>query len=396
MDSCTIELTSAAEKYGNLNIKRCGKDFFPPDVFGGPSKKDGLGIPITLKVDGLPNPIKTDIPKDLTGKTRWIFRDRQWVKKFVSCHKLHSGDTVTIERIGKRTYKVAPKNHNKKQKDYLDKVYFKDSTNMTELPDSSIHLVITSPPYFNIKDYSLDGWQNKKTGENKAGQIGDIGTFEKYLRELTKVWKECYRVLKPNGKLCINSPLMPILKSQRNTHHTRDILDINAGIQHEILNNTKFFLYDIFIWDRTNPTKNLMFGSYPYPPNFYAQNTVEFITIYVKDGGPERKTRDIKEESKLTEREWVEFTKQVWQIPVPNKSDIAYGKHPAIMPEEIARRLTRLFSFSKDVVLDPFMGSGTTAKVALEIGRHYVGYEIDKKYERLIKTKTQQATLFTM
>jgi len=189
---------------------------------------------------------------------------------------------------------------------------------------------------------------------------------------------------------------MPILKSQRNTHHTRDILDINAGIQHEILHNTKFFLYDIFIWDRTNPTKNLMFGSYPYPPNFYAQNTVEFITIYVKDGRPEQKTRDIKEESKLTEREWVEFTKQVWQIPVPNKSDIAYGKHPAIMPEEIARRLTRLFSFSKDVVLDPFMGSGTTAKVSLEIGRHYVGYEIDKKYERLIEAKTQQATLFAM
>jgi len=272
MESRVIILTPTAQKYGNLNIRLCGKEFFPPDVFGGPSKKDGLGVPITLKVDGLPNPIQTDIPKDPNGRTRWIFRDRQWVKKFVSCHKLHSGDTVTIERIGKRTYKVAPKNHNNQQKDYLDKVYFKDSTNMPELPDSSVHLVITSPPYFNIKDYSLDGWQNKKTSENKAGQIGDISNYEKYFRELTKVWKECYRVLKPNGKLCINSPLMPILKSQRNTHHTRDIIDINAGIQHEILHNTKLFLYDIFIWDRTNPIKNLMFGSYPYPRNFYAPN----------------------------------------------------------------------------------------------------------------------------
>jgi DNA modification methylase len=139
-----------------------------------------------------------------------------------------------------------------------------------------------------------------------------------------------------------------------------------------------------------------MFGSYPYPPNFYAQNTIEFIAVYVKDGRSEHKSTKIKEESKLTEREWVEFTKQVWQIPVPNKSDIAYGKHPAIMPDEIARRLMRLFSFVGDIVLDPFMGSGTTAKVALEIGRNYVGYEIDKKYEGLIKAKTGQATLFAV
>jgi DNA modification methylase len=396
MESCTIQLTEAAYKYGNLNIKPCGRDFFPPDAFGGPSKKAGLGTPITLKVDGLSNPIETDIPEDKEGKPRWIFRERKWVREFVHHHKLHSGDTVTIERIDKRTYEITPNNHTHQLTDYLDKVYFKDARNMTELPDASVHLIITSPPYFNIKDYSLDGWQNKKTSKNIKGQIGDIGSFEKYLKELTEVWKECYRVLKPNGKLCVNVPLMPILKSQRNTHHTRDILDINAGIQYEILHNTKFFLYDIFIWDRTNPSKNLMFGSYPYPPNFYAQNTIEFITVYVKDGKPEQKSKEVKEESKLTEREWVEFTKQVWEIPIPSKNDIAYGKHPAIMPEEIARRLTRLFSFVGDIVLDPFMGSGTTAKIAFELGRHYTGYEIDKKYERLIKAKTEQATLFVV
>jgi len=396
MNSYVIQLTPAAEKYGNLNIRPCDKDFFPLDVFGGPSTKAGLGVPITLKVEGLPNPIETDIPKDKTGKPRWIFRKRKWVKDFVRCYKLHPNDTVTIERVAKRIYKVRPNNHNLQIMDFLNKVYFKDARNMTELPNDSVHLVITSPPYFNVKDYSLDGWQQKKTSKNIEGQIGDIGGYEKYLKELTKVWKDCYRVLKPNGKLCVNAPLMPILKRQRNTHHTRDILDINASIQHEILHNTKFFLYDIFIWDRTNPTKNLMFGSYPYPPNFYAQNTVEFITVYVKDGKPERKSSKIKEESKLTEREWVKFTKQVWEIPVPNKSDIGYGKHPAIMPEEVARRLTRLLSFVGDIILDPFMGSGTTAKVALELGRHYVGYEIDKKYKRLIETKTQQATLFAM
>lgn len=242
----------------------------------------------------------------------------------------------------------------------------------------------------------LKSRQEKKKSKNVKGQIGDIDAYEVYLKELTKVWQECYRVLKPNGKLCINVPLMPLLKSQVNTHHSRDIVDINAGIEYEILHNTKFFLYDMFIWNRTNPTKNLMFGSYPHPPNFYAQNTIEFITVYVKDGKPEQKSNKIKEQSKLTEQEWVRFTKQVWDIPIPNKGDIAYGEHPAIMPEEVARRLIRLFTFFGDIVLDPFMGSGTTAKVALESKRHYVGYEINKDYNRLIKAKTSQKTLFAV
>jgi hypothetical protein len=112
MESRTIQLTPAVHKYGNLNIRSCGKEFFPPDVFGGPSIKAGIGIPIILKVDGLPNPIETDIPKDKTGKPRWIFRKRNWVKEFVRCHKLQSADTITIERLDKRTYKVSPNNHN--------------------------------------------------------------------------------------------------------------------------------------------------------------------------------------------------------------------------------------------------------------------------------------------
>jgi len=111
MESRVIQLTEAALKYGNLNIRRCGKDFFPPDVFGGPSRKAGLGGLITLKVEGLTNPIETDIPKDKTGKPRWIFRKRKWVREFVHCHKLHPNDTITIYRVDRRTYKVSPNNH---------------------------------------------------------------------------------------------------------------------------------------------------------------------------------------------------------------------------------------------------------------------------------------------
>ncbi|MBT9171446.1 MAG: Modification methylase DpnIIB [Actinobacteria bacterium] len=263
---------------------------------------------------------------------------------------------------------------------------------MSEIPDNSIHLIVTSPPYFNIKDYSKDGYQVNKITEKKEGQIGDIEDYKQYIKEMLKVWKECERVLKPNGKLVINVPLMPMLKKNFNTHYNRHIFDINADIENSILNNTKLFLYDIYIWNRTNPSKDLMFGSYPYPRNFYAQNTSEFITIYVKDGKPDNNVpEEIQEKSKLTEKEWTEYTKQIWNIPIPGRDDIAFGKHSAIMPEEIVRRCVKLFTFIGDIVLDPFAGSGTTLKVAKELGRNYVGYEIMETYRDIIEEKLKLA-----
>jgi len=277
---------------------------------------------------------------------------------------------------------------------FINKVFYKDARNMCEIPDNSIHLIVTSPPYFNVKDYSKDGYQVNKISEKKEGQIGDIRDYKQYINELLKVWKECERVLKPNGKLVINVPLMPIPKKDLNTHYNRHIFDINADIEHSILTGTNLFLYDIYIWNRTNPSKDLMFGSYPYPRNFYAQNTIEFITVYVKDGKPDNDVpEEIREKSKLTEKEWTEYTKQIWNIPIPSKDDIAFGKHPAIMPEEIVRRCIKLFTFVGDIVLDPFAGSGTTLKVAKEMGRNYVGYEIVEAYRDIIEQKLKSAEL---
>lgn len=138
-----------------------------------------------------------------------------------------------------------------------------------------------------------------------------------------------------------------------------------------------------------------MFGSYPYPRNFYAQNTCEFISIFVKDGKPQNDiAKHLKEQSKLTQSEWVEFTKQIWDIPAPNKSDLAFGKHSAIMPEAIPYRLIKLFSFIDDIVLDPFAGSGTTLKVAKELNRHFIGYEIYEAYKSVIEEKLGCTKLF--
>jgi site-specific DNA-methyltransferase (cytosine-N4-specific) len=271
---------------------------------------------------------------------------------------------------------------------HLNTVFFKDARNMSELPDNSVQLVVTSPPYFNIKDYSLDGYQKIKNGQKEKGQIGDIPDYQKYIDEMLLVWKECERVLKPNGKLVVNTPLMPMLKKNLTTHYNRHIFNINSDIEHSILSKTNLFLLDVYIWNRTNPSKKLMFGSYPYPRNFYTQNTIEFVTVFVKDGTPENNVpAKIKNQSKLTQEEWVEFTKQVWNIPIPGKGDLAFGEHSALMPEEIVRRCVRLFTFIGDLVLDPFTGSGTTLKVAKELGRNFVGYEISKSYEKVIKLK---------
>ena len=108
METRVIKLTESAFKYGNLNLRVCGKDFFPPDVFGGPNKKSGIGSPITLKVGGLDKEIQTDIPTDrISGRPRWIFRERGWARAFVRSNKLRSGDLITISRLAKRTYSLS-------------------------------------------------------------------------------------------------------------------------------------------------------------------------------------------------------------------------------------------------------------------------------------------------
>ena len=291
-------------------------------------------------------------------------------------------------------------------------VYFKNSQNMSEVPDNSITLVITSPPYWNVIDYSKNGFQDTKISEKIDSQIGDILDYEEYLNEMDKVWIECYRVLKPNGKLCINTPLMPIQKKYYSTHHNRDIKNINNDIEHHVLTKTNFFLYDLFIWNRTVRGRDLMFGSFPYPGNFYAQNNIEFINIFVKDGIPDKKHESVKEENKLTKEEWISYTQQVWNLtekqienskldkeefeeftqriwilPKIDRSNEAYGMHPAMMPEQIPYRLIKLYSYMGDTILDPFLGSGTTSKIAKQLNRYCVGYEINIAFKDIIQRR---------
>ena len=252
----------------------------------------------------------------------------------------------------------------------INKVFFHSSADMGELPDESVQLVVTSPPYFNIKDYNHDGVQAHQHSDQHPDDYGCLDSYDAYMDALLATWRDCARVLVPNGKLAVNAPLMPMLKSVLSTHHNRHIFNIYGDIEHSMLAHVPgLYLLDVYIWNRTNPLKKLMFGSYPYPRNFYAQNTAEFIGIFVKEGKPSKPDPGRKARSALSEDEWREYTKQVWNIPVPSRADIAHGEHAAIMPEEIARRCIRLFTCVGDTVLDPFAGSGTTLKVAKELQR---------------------------
>ena len=249
---------------------------------------------------------------------------------------------------------------------------------MDEVPDSSIRLIVTSPPYYNVKDYG------------DQDQIGLSSTsYEDYIESMVPIWKECERVLIPNGKLAINTPIMPMEKEVMNTHYNRDFLNINNDIEFSILRSTKLFRYGLHIWDKGS-TDQLMMGSYPYPPNFYQLNTIEFINIFVKDGQPEKIDKEIKDLSKLEKDEWRMYINQIWKFPPETDRT-----HPAPYPIELPRRLIKLFSFVGDVILDPFMGSGSTAVAAFQQERKYIGYELNPKYIDFAKQR-MQGTLFKL
>lgn len=244
---------------------------------------------------------------------------------------------------------------------------------MRRLPSDSVHLIVTSPPYWNLVDYGVEG------------QIGQ-STYEQYLDDLLSVWLEGERVLIPNGKLCVNTPIMPVSKKVDSSSHTRQLRNLNNDIEHSILASSRCALqrYSLFVWQKQTSVK--MFGSYPYPPNLYEDNTVEFINVLVKPGKPRRLAKAIKERSKLTQEEWLNLTMQVWPI---YPEDVARtGGHPAPFPVLLPHRLIRMYTFAAapeldfagDIVLDMFCGTGATCVAAKATERRHIGIDLNPDY----------------
>ncbi len=265
------------------------------------------------------------------------------------------------------------------------KIYCGDSREMKEIRDESIHLIITSPPYFDLKNYN--------SSENHSGdnQLGSPNSYEEYINNLNKVWEECLRVLVPDGKLCIN--IMPVFLSGKETHFERRVTKTIINDLENFMNSTgKAYLHSLYVWDKRKSSRFSSFGSYPYPPNIFSTFPFEWIIVFSKKGKRKDKvSKDIKEQSKITQKEWADWAiNSFWEMSPAKASSIG---HPAPFPEELPRRLIKLYSFKGDKVLDPFVGSGTTIKVAKTLGRIGLGYEINPEYVKLAKKRLEQDKL---
>lgn len=253
-----------------------------------------------------------------------------------------------------------------------------DSRRMDDLKDESVHLVITSPPYWQLKDYG------------SSSQIGFNDSYEDYINNLNLVWKECYRVLHKGCRLCIN------IGDQfaRSVYYGRYKI---IPIREEIIKFCETIGFDYMgaiIWQKVTTCNTTggasIMGSFPYPRNGIIKLDYEFILIFKKLGESPKVSREIKEKSKLTTEEWNQYFYGHW-----NFAGERQDKHLAMFPEELPKRLIRMFSFVEDTVLDPFLGSGTTCLAAKNLDRNSVGYEINKSYLPVIKEKLGADDLFS-
>lgn len=245
-----------------------------------------------------------------------------------------------------------------------------DSRKMDELKDESVHLVITSPPYWQLKDYG------------NGRQIGFNDSYEDYINNLNLVWNECHRVLHKGCRLCIN------IGDQfaRSVYYGRyKIIPIRTEII-KFCETIGFDYMGAIIWQKVTTCNTTggatIMGSFPYPRNGIIKLDYEFILIFKKLGDPPKVSREIKENSRMTKDEWNEYFYGHWNFPGEKQS-----KHLAMFPEELPRRLIKMFSFAGDTVLDPFLGSGTTCLAAKKSGRNSIGYEINEDFLQIIETK---------
>jgi len=241
---------------------------------------------------------------------------------------------------------------------------------MKEVPDESIHLMITSPPYWQLKDYG------------SGNQIGFNDTYEEYINNLNLVWNECHRVLHKGCRMCIN------IGDQfaRSVYYGRyKVIPIRTEII-KFCESAGFDYMGAIIWQKVTTCNTTggatVMGSFPYPRNGIIKLDYEFILIFKKYGESPKVTKEIKEQSRMTQEEWNQYFTGHW-----NFSGEKQDKHLAMFPEELPKRLIKMFSFVGDTVLDPFLGSGTTSLAAKNLNRNSIGYEINENFLPIIEEK---------
>ena len=257
-----------------------------------------------------------------------------------------------------------------------------DSREMGWVPSDSLHLALTSPPYWTLKEYP-----------DRAGQLGLVRDYEAFHNELDKVWRHCYRALVPGGRLvCVVGDVC----LSRRRHGKHSVMPMHADIVVRARKIGFDNLSPIFWYKIANANYEVENGSSflgkPYEPNAIIKNDVEFILMLRKPGGYRQPTEEQRDASRLTKEEYQEWFQQVWNGLMGESTKY----HPAPYPEELAYRLVRMFSFVGDTVLDPFMGTGTTLLAASRSGRSAIGVEIEPDYVKMAqeRLRTELSSLF--
>lgn len=249
-------------------------------------------------------------------------------------------------------------------------IVFGDSRSLNKVKSNSVQLIITSPPYWQLKDYGTEN------------QIGFNDSYEEYINNLNLVWQECYRVLSDGCRMCIN------IGDQfaRSVYYGRYKV---IPIRTEIIRFCESLGMDYMgaiIWQKTTTMNTsgggAIMGSFPYPRNGILRMDYEFILLFKKLGNAPKPTKEQKERSAITKEEWSQYFSSHWHF-----NGVKQFEHIAMFPEELPKRLIKMFSFAGETVLDPFAGSGTTSLAAKHLGRNSVGYEINRSFAPIIKSK---------
>lgn len=257
----------------------------------------------------------------------------------------------------RKTIEVS-KETNEIPQEYLNKIILGSSENMKEIPDNSVHLMITSPPYNVSKEYD------------------DDLTLQEYLELLRKVFSETFRILVNGGRACVNvanlgrKPYIPL-----SDYISKLMIDIGFYMRGEI------------IWNKaSSASPSTAWGSWQSASNPILRDIHEYILVFSKGDYKRARTNTemITKENTITKEQFMEWTKAVWTMNAVSAKRVG---HPAPFPEELPYRLIQLYSFKTDIIIDPFIGSGTTGLAALKTGRYFIGYEINENYIKLSKKR---------
>lgn len=263
------------------------------------------------------------------------------------------------------------------------RIYLGDARSMFDLGDKPlVHLVVTSPPYFNLIEYP----------DRPEGQLGNMSDYGRFIDQLHQVWQRSFELLHPGGRLCVVVGDVCVSRKQGGRHY---LLPLHSDISRDCMGIGFDYLNPV-LWSKIANASTEVAGNgaaflgKPYEPNAVIKNNVEYVLIFRKPGGYRTPTPEQRALSIIDKEDHKKWFRQIWS-DIPGQ--IRWRGHPAPFPAELAFRLISMFSFVGDTVLDPFWGTGSTTEAAIDAHRSSIGFEIEPKYIQLGKERFSQSRM---